>query len=103
MRKAVPLYSPDQAEYEDAPTVKAGVDTTLSVHSPPSSQGPLTPAWEQPETPSLPYDKSRHAEPKTNEGDAGFGGFKGLGKDMAVLEVAQPLEAQEPVPTSRVW
>jgi hypothetical protein len=49
---------------------------------------------------------SKQPSIKPVDGDAGFSGFKGLGKDMAVLEVALPLEAQEAQErnsASRVW
>ena len=105
-RKPVPAYAHYPEEDEAESTVDSGVDATAPGSSPPSSQGPTTPAWEQPKILSLPNDEPTQAPAKPVDGEAGFSGFKGLGKDMAVLEVALPLEqqeAQERASMPRAW
>lgn len=104
-RKPVPTYSHDTTDDEDD---AEEANTTADSHSPPSSLGPSTPAWEQPEAPPLPSapaDKpaSTPASGDADKGAAGFAGFKGLGKEMQVLEVAMPLDQAQDTTSARVY
>lgn len=68
-----------------------------------SSLGPPTPAFEQADPGQVTSnDNAQTTHIDEHKGGAGFGGFKGLGKEMQVLQVELPVDVPESA-GGRVW